>query len=383
MSTTVEGFEAAAPTRAVAVPWYLWAVVFASTSVIVGVIWDISWHETIGRDTFWTPAHLAIYLGGIVSGLACGAHVLWRSFVAPAEDRAGAVRFWRWFHGPLGAWICIWGSLAMITSAPFDDWWHNAYGLDVEILSPPHVVLILGIIAIQAGALITALARQNLFPADRVLPWIYAYTAGLLILGIDTVGTEYLARPNQWHSQEFFTVSALLFPLLLVGAARGGGLRYPAMAAALIYMVLKQAMVLILPLFAATPMLAPIYNPIDRMMPPSFPLLLILPALAIDTILRRRREWPAWRLAVACGIAFLAIHFAVQWLVGSLLLTPAGRNAFFVADRFPYMSNPGPWWYRFWGALPTLTGMALATGIAVVSARVGLSWGGWMHRVQR
>ncbi len=28
----------------------------------------------------------------------------------------------------------------MITSAPFDDWWHNAYGLDVKILSPPHVV---------------------------------------------------------------------------------------------------------------------------------------------------------------------------------------------------------------------------------------------------
>jgi len=36
------------------VPWYLWAVAFASTSVLVGVIWDISWHRTIGRDTFWT-----------------------------------------------------------------------------------------------------------------------------------------------------------------------------------------------------------------------------------------------------------------------------------------------------------------------------------------
>ena len=55
-----------------AIPWYLWAVAFASTSVIVGVIWDISWHRTIGRDTFWTSAHLAIYLGGAVAGLSCG-----------------------------------------------------------------------------------------------------------------------------------------------------------------------------------------------------------------------------------------------------------------------------------------------------------------------
>ena len=52
--------------------WSIYAVLFASTSVILGVIWDISWHRSIGRDTFWTPAHLAIYLGGIVAGLTSG-----------------------------------------------------------------------------------------------------------------------------------------------------------------------------------------------------------------------------------------------------------------------------------------------------------------------
>ena len=61
-----------ASTADIAVPWYLWAMAFASTSVIVGVTWDISWHRSIGRDSFWTPAHLAIYLGGIVAGLSCG-----------------------------------------------------------------------------------------------------------------------------------------------------------------------------------------------------------------------------------------------------------------------------------------------------------------------
>ena len=108
------------------VPWYVWAVVFASTSVVVGVIWDISWHRTIGRDTFWTPAHMAIYLGGAAAGLSCGWLVL-RTTFAPgaAAERAAGVTFWG-FRGPLGAWVCIWGSIAMIASGPFDDWWHNA-----------------------------------------------------------------------------------------------------------------------------------------------------------------------------------------------------------------------------------------------------------------
>jgi len=32
----------------------------------------------------------------------------------------------------------------MLTSAPFDNWWHNAYGLDVKIVSLPHSILALG-----------------------------------------------------------------------------------------------------------------------------------------------------------------------------------------------------------------------------------------------
>src|SRR5437667_9973619 len=74
------------------VPWFLYAVLFASTSVIVGVTWDISWHRTIGRDTFWTPAHLAIYLGGIVAGLTCGWLALRLSFAHGEAADAGASR---------------------------------------------------------------------------------------------------------------------------------------------------------------------------------------------------------------------------------------------------------------------------------------------------
>ena len=84
---------AASATVPAVVPWPLWAVAFASTSVIVGVIWDISWHRSIGRDSFWTPAHMAIYLGGVVAGLSCGWLVLHTTFAGSARERAAAVSF--------------------------------------------------------------------------------------------------------------------------------------------------------------------------------------------------------------------------------------------------------------------------------------------------
>ena len=80
-------------------------------------------------------------------------------------DRGTAVRFWG-FRAPFGAWVCIWGAFAMVTSAPFDDWWHNAYGLDVKIISPPHMLLAAGIAAIQCGAMLMALAWQNRAAGD-------------------------------------------------------------------------------------------------------------------------------------------------------------------------------------------------------------------------
>ncbi len=50
------------------------------------------------------------------------------------------------FRGPLGAFIVLWGGIAMLTSAPFDNWWHNAYGLDVTVVSPPHILLMTGMV---------------------------------------------------------------------------------------------------------------------------------------------------------------------------------------------------------------------------------------------
>src|SRR5262245_41316535 len=101
-------------------------LVVGAISIVVGVLWDISWHRTIGRDTFWTPAHMAIYLGGALGGLIGGWLVLRTTWSGSEEMRHSSVQVWG-LRGPFGGWIAIWGALAMLVSAPFDNWWHDAY----------------------------------------------------------------------------------------------------------------------------------------------------------------------------------------------------------------------------------------------------------------
>jgi hypothetical protein len=271
----------------------------------------------------------------------------------------------------------------MLTSAPFDDWWHNAYGLDVKIISPPHMLLAAGIGAIQIGAMLMALAWQNRAVGDRQhLGRLYLLSAGLLLLLVATVSIEYLQRWDM-HRSLFYQVSAGVFLFFLVSAARASISRWPATTIALIYMALTMVMLLVLPLFRAQPLLGPIFVPIDRFMPPDFPLLLVVPAMAIDLIMQRTKR--DWLLAAVLAIAFVVVLLAVQWPLAEFLMTPAARNVIFISHLMPYSVDPTVQarWYRLQPADDLATGLAIAMAIGFVSARCGLWWGNWMARVQR
>jgi hypothetical protein len=388
MTATAPSASAPRAASTSAFPAHLAAVLFAATSVIVGVIWDISWHRSVGRDTFWTPAHLAIYLGGVLAGGSCGALVLRATFAGTPEERDRSVRFWG-FRGPLGAWVCIWGSIAMIASAPFDNWWHNAYGLDVKILSPPHVLLALGFTGIQVGALLLLAARQHAddgpaphAAASRVL---FAYAAGLLVANTAIMGFEYIGFPNAAHNALYYKICAAVFPLVLAAAARASTLRWPATTAAATYMAVNLLMLWTLPLFPATPRLAPIYNALDHFVPPPVPILLIVPALVIDLVVHRGPE-SDWGRAALTGIGFVLVLLAVQWTVTPFLIDPRAENFLFGAQRWSYNNTLGPWRYEFWRVTAdplTAPGVVTAVAIGVASARLGLWWGAWMARVRR
>ena len=391
-STTADHAIATQPGAAT---WPLTVVLLSSAGIVAGILWDISWHKTIGRDTFWTAPHLLEQLGAIVAGVSCGWLVLHTTFAGSARERAESVRFWG-FRGPLGAWVTIWGTFVMITSAPFDNWWHNAYGLDVKIMSPPHMVLALGMISVVLGGMLLVLAAQNRATDTGEVTRLaraFAFAGGLLVVMVATMISEYSSRANNMHQPLFYQVAGGAFPVLLVALGRSGRLRLPATASAAVYTGIIVATMWILQLFPAHAKLAPIYTRVTHMVPPEFPLLLIVPAFAIDLLLRRVGRRHDWLLAVGLGLVFVSLLLALQWYFGEFLLSPAARNFFFASGQWPYMVQPGPWQHRFWGVpkdvagnldVPSLArGLAFAALIAVGSARVGLWWGNGMSRVMR
>jgi hypothetical protein len=374
--------------------WIVPIALFATTSIVIGAIWDISWHMTIGRDSLWTAPHLLEQLGASLAGITGGAYTLWLTFRAPESALASTVRFWG-FRSPVGVLVIIWGALAMIASVPFDNWWHNAYGLDVEILSPPHTVLMAGVIGIQLGTLLFALAVKNRSEQSGAVAdtRAYTYATGVLLLMGTVALYEEIGYANTWHRSAFYCITAVLLPFILVGAARSTRSRWAATSAAATYMAIMLVMMWTLQLFPAQPKLAPIYNPVTRMVPMAFPMVLVAPALVIDVLERRFRDATSWLIAFIFGAAFVAAMLVVHWPFGEFMLSPAARNFIFAADQWPYMLELGDWTHRFWGldvssdgawsAARFGVGLGIAVIIATVSARVGMAWGHFTRRLLR
>src|SRR5829696_5281577 len=259
---------AAAPTRSAVLgwAWHAYAVVAAAGMVVVGLLWDISWHMSIGRDTFWTPAHLLIQGGGLLAGVSSGLVALHTTFRGTEVEKASAVSFWG-FRAPLGAWVCVLGCGAMLASAPFDDWWHDAYGLDVRIVSPPHIVLGLGMMGIVLGALLRTLALQNASEGRT------RERASLLFAA---------SARSAMHSGGFYRTLSRILPVLMVAVAVAGRSRWPATTAAAIYMAIIAGTSWVLMLFPATPKLGPIYQNVTHYVPRDFPQLLVVTRLTQD-----------------------------------------------------------------------------------------------------
>jgi hypothetical protein len=279
----------------------------------------------------------------------------------------------------------------MLTSAPLDDWWHAAYGLDVEILSPPHVLLAAGILAIILGAALTVLSEQNRAAAERearAYSAMFAYLAGIGVAMVGVLATEHTYR-IYLHSSGAYQVAGAAFPLLLVAAGRAGGLRWPATAAAAAYTALTAAMVWILPLFPGEPLLGPIHTAVTRMVPPDFPLALVAPAAVMDMAMRRAGHRNDWRLSVALGVVFAVVFLVVEWFVASLILSPYGRNWFFAGHVLDYMtpadsySGRGEFYPGDANEAAMRRGLGVYVLLAIASSRLGLWLGGWMRRVQR
>lgn len=369
-------------------PWYIWCAVLAITSALIGAHWDISWHRSIGRDSFWTPAHIAIQMCGVLAGVAFGYLILYTTFSDSAPLGSASVHIFG-FRAPLGAFIASWGGIAMLTSAPFDNWWHNAYGLDVKIVSPPHMVLVLGIYGVLLGTVVLLAGHINrLDPADRIASrYLLLYCYGIALTMSLVVLMEYTLRVFL-HGSLAYVVVCIPVPLILAISSRATRFPFAATATAAFYTLFVIALILILPLFPAEPKLGPVFHPVTQFIPPQFPVLLIVPAFLLDLFWRRARTWNPWKIAAVGAVIFVASLVAVEWPFADFLNSPAAQNRFFGSMYHGYDTPPDSHAARnlfiikqsaaqFW------RGILLAIAVAFLTLRFGISRGNWLRKVKR
>ncbi len=372
--------------EAVSIPWTIWFTVIGAVVSLIGATVDLAWHKSVGREAFFTPGHVMIGagvagLGGIASLYA----ILTTTWGSSARHDA-SIRVLG-LYGPAGAFLAFWSAVAMYASGPFDDWWHRAYGLDLNFVTPPHGLLVIGLFTAKIGGMIwiaSIMNRSGEALQDR-LAWMF------LIVGAVTVVHMPIwvwTGRRTMHAGACYLAVALAIPTIMFGTARGSARKWGCTIVAAIYMGIGMASEWLLPLFPAQPKFGPMYHNVTRLMPMQFPLLLIVPAFIADLLLQRLEPRSSWIRSVWVGPAFILSLLAVQWPFADFLMSPASRNWIFGTGYFAYNDPAGVLYnpYVFRVNKPTsafVLTMALALAASILTTRLGLAWGDWMRRVRR
>ena len=128
----------------------------AGIVALFGTYWDDAWHTDRGRDDFFIAPHVTLYTGVMVSGLVTGLWLL-RGWVQAGGGMAGARALLR----QPAALLALAGAAATLASAPVDTTWHELYGRDAVLWSPPHMLGVAGSAAMSVGLLAWLPASQG------------------------------------------------------------------------------------------------------------------------------------------------------------------------------------------------------------------------------
>jgi hypothetical protein len=370
-------------------PWYLWTGTVAVSLIEFGAIWDLSWHRSIGRDGFWTPAHMMVQAGGLTCAVVCGYLILMTTFGSSAAARAAAVSVFG-LRAPIGAFIAAWGGITMVISAPFDNWWHATYGLDATIVSPPHAVLLGGVLCVELGVLILTVsamnrAEQAKSPAFKSMERMFFYVGGLILISQMYYAFFYLNNIYLHGARPYKATGAVAVVVLLM-ISQAHRHRWSATIICCSYMVTMILSILILPLFPAQPKLGPVFYPVTHLVPTNFPILLIFPAMVLDLLWERTREWKPWLLAPLSGIVFTAVLVAFEWPFADFLMTKWAANRFFGTIYYGFNARGTEVLHAFQRPAPGELfshGIVEAMIFSSAGAWIGIAFGRWMRSVRR
>src|SRR6185437_4058939 len=125
---------------------------FVSIGILVSAIggsWDISNHLLNKPETFFSAPHAVLYTGVAVAILG----------LANVRVARASRSIWE-KNLNLSARLTLAGIGMLIVAAPIDFAWHSAFGLD-GLLSPPHLVLLIGMILSSLRAMLGIISYTN------------------------------------------------------------------------------------------------------------------------------------------------------------------------------------------------------------------------------
>ena len=129
--------------------WIYFLVALGVALQVGAANWDIIWHGVVNVESFFTPPHTVLYSGVGLSLIATVAGI-----VISIKQKTYLKNSFAIFHKiPDPLKLIALGCLVEVFSGQFDNWWHTNFGFD-GLLSPPHLMLISGMLLSIIGALI-------------------------------------------------------------------------------------------------------------------------------------------------------------------------------------------------------------------------------------
>lgn len=306
----------------------LLAAGFALTIAVLGFMWDVGWHIDLGRDeALFTAAHTAILAGLFLILASC--------VVSATFARMGGYRSHGGRRIPGGAIVLMSLGFGTLLGFPLDELWHRAYGIDVTMWSPTHLLMICGASLAPFGMwLLVAEAEPEARKAWGIRPR-RAVLGVVLLVALSTLQGEFDFGVPQFQQLYHPMLVALAASVALVVArvASGPGGALIAVAG---FLVIRGA-------------LAVVVGPILDHTAPRFPLYLASAIAVEGAFLIARRMRPVAR-AVVTGAAVGTIGLAGEWA-----------------------------WMQVWGRHPWSAslwpGILVAAAIAVPGAVLGMAIG--------
>ena len=137
-----------------------------------GANWDIIWHGIVNVESFFTPPHTVIYSGvalaiiailvGIIKSIKSNSHLRYHQQQQQQGKQSSSFSLKLLLsYIPFPLRLAAAGSLMQLFSGRFDYWWHSNFGFD-GLLSPPHFLLVVGMVMSILGALIGIYNLKNL-----------------------------------------------------------------------------------------------------------------------------------------------------------------------------------------------------------------------------